>query len=240
MITGASSYLGKALASYLCKGDNRVLLTSRRVCGELEKLKSDYVKYLPSLDLVDEMDLDILQRECGQFFHCGFHVINCVGYFPDYMPIETMRLEDAKKVLDSNILSVFGIANKLLPLMSNHGGCHFIGFSMHTAYQNYPYMAIFSAAKLALESFIKGVANEYLHNEVYANVVSLATLRTETEKRIKPYGDYENWLEADEVCNIVDNLINHSNGLINGSVIHAYKYSKTFFGESYLNRIKKK
>lgn len=239
VITGASSYLGKALASYLCKGDNKVLLASRRVCEELEGLKSNNVEYLPNINLVEEKDLNVLRKECCRFFQCGFHVINCVGFFPDYIPIEKMRLEDARKVLDSNILSVFGVANKLLPLMSNQGGCHFIGFSMHTAYQNYPYMAIFSAAKLALESFIKSVSNEYLHNEVYANVVSLATLRTETEKRIKPYGDYENWLEADEVCNIVDNLIRYSNGLVNGSVIHAYKYSKTFFGESYLNRIKK-
>jgi short-subunit dehydrogenase len=123
--------------------------------------------------------------------------------------------------------------------MSERGGGHFIGFSMHTAYQHYPYMAIFSAAKIALESLIKGISNEYLQKGIFANVISLATLLTETEKRIKPYGDYPNWLQTEEVCGIVDNLIKHSDGLLNGNVIHAYKYSSTYFGESYRERIRK-
>lgn len=239
VITGASSYLGKTFAKYLCKTGNKVVLTSRRSCEDLSSLQSDSVLYLPGLSLVEENDLDVLCKEVGLFFERGFHVINCLGYFPDYKSIESMSIEEARNVLESNVLAVFGVANRLLPLMSERGGGHFVGFSMHTAYQNYPYMALFSAAKMALESFIKGISNEYLKDGIIANVISLSTLQNDNELRMKPHGDYSNWLKADEVCRIVKNLIEHSSGFVNGSVIHAYKYSETFFGESYFDRIKK-
>lgn len=239
IITGASSYLGKAFAAYLCKAGNRVVLTSRRTCEDLALLENDDVLYLAGLNLVDEQDLDTLRKEITCFVKGRFHVINCLGYFPDYKSIESTTLREARKVLESNVLAVFGVANRLLPLMSQRGGGHFVGFSMHTAYQNYPYMALFSAAKMALEGFIKGVSNEYLKEGIVANIISLSTLQTETELRMKPRGDYDNWLRADEVCKIVKNLIEYSAGLVNGSVIHAYKYSDTFFGESYYDRIGK-
>ena len=239
VITGASSYLGKALAAFYCKNGNKVVLTSQRPCADLVKFQNIDTRYLPYLNLVEENCLDSLRDEISEFLMDGFHVINCVGYFPDYKTIEDMDLSDAKRVLESNVLSVFGVANRLLPLMRERGGGHFIGFSMHTAYQHYPYMAVFSAAKIALESLIKGIANEYLEHGVIANAISLATLLTDTERRIKPYGDYPHWLKTEEVCEIVNNLIEHSGNLVNGSVIHAYKYSETFFGDSYFHRIRK-
>lgn len=240
VITGSSSYLGKALANFYCRKGNKVVLTSRRICKDLNKYQSKDILYLPSLNLVDDNDLCTLYKEIDTFFRTdSFHVINCVGFFPDYKLIEEITMEEAKKVLDSNVLAVFGVANKLIPLMCMRGGGHFIGFSMHTLYQNYPYMAIFSAAKMALEGLIKGISNEYLKYNIHANVISLATLLTETEKRIKPKGDHDHWLKPEEICEIVNNLIKGSNGLVNGSVIHAYKYSKTFFEEAYINRISK-
>lgn len=239
VITGASSYLGKAFATYFCKAGNRVVLTSRRVCEDLAYLQNKDVLYLPGLDLTDEKNLDVLHKEISIFFDSGFHVINCLGYFPDYKSIENMSMSEARSVLDSNVLAVFGVANRLLPLMSERGGGHFVGFSMHTTYQNYPYMALFSAAKTALESLIKGISNECLKDGVHANVIALSTLQTENELKMKPHGDFDNWLKAEDVCMIVKNLIENSAGLVNGSVIHAYKYSKTFFGESFMDRIKK-
>lgn len=239
VITGATSYLGKAFASYFCEAGNRVVLTSRRVCEDLVSLQNKDVLYLPGLDLIDEKNLDVLHKEISIFIDGGFHVINCLGYFPDYKSIESMSMTEARSVLESNVLAVFGVANRLLPLMSERGGGHFVGFSMHTAYQNYPYMALFSAAKTALESFIKGISNEYFKYGVNANIISLSTLQNDTELRMKPHGDYSNWLRADEVCKIVNSLIDCSEGLINSSIIHAYKYSNSFFGESFIDRIRK-
>ncbi|MCL2682687.1 MAG: SDR family oxidoreductase [Bacteroidales bacterium] len=247
VITGATSYLGEELAKYYSSEGNKVLLTSRKPISErsrkasecLEKLRNDNVIYLSDIDLIVESSLDQLRDEIKRFIPNKFHVINCVGYFPDYKMIEDMSIIEAKKVFDSNVLSLYNVAHKLIPLMCERGGGHFIGFSAHTAYQHYPKMSAFTAAKIAVESLIQGISNEYLENGVIANTIALATLDTEEERRIKPKGDSSSWLKTDEVCTIVDNLIRSSSNLINGSIIHAYKYSKTYFGQSYFDRIKK-
>ena len=71
-----------------------------------------------------------------------------------------------------------------------------------------------------------------------ANIISLSTLKTDIELKMKPQWDYEHWLMPDEVCKVVDSLVETTDGLVNGSVIHAYKYSDTYFGQSYYDRIK--
>lgn len=240
LITGASSFIGRALAEYLSVDtNNKLILTSRSTNEELLSMQGDNILYLPNLDLSEDSGLDCLCSAASDFIKGPFHIINCLGFFPGYKLLIETSLDEAKKVLDSNVLSVFGVAHRLLPLMKERGGGHFITFSMHTTYQCYPYMTIFTAAKSAVESLTKGISNEYLKWNIHANIVSLSTLLTEKEKEMKPHGDHANWLKTVDVCTIVDNLIRHSGGLINGSVIHAYKYSDSYFGESYLSRIDK-
>jgi len=89
-----------------------------------------------------------------------------------------------------------------------------------------------------VESLIQGISNEYLHQGIIANTIALATLDTKEERIIKPNGDPPNWLKMNEVCTLVDNFIANSNGLFNGNIIHAYKHSETYFGQSYFDRIK--
>jgi len=241
VITGANSFLGKAFAEYLyANKDNKVFLTSRSKLDCLDKLSCNNVRYLPNIDLTVECDLDKLRDEIGNFIPNKFHVINCVGYFSDYKTIEDMSIMEAKRVFDSNILALYSVAHKLIPLMNKRGGGHFIGFSTHTSYQHYPYMVAFNAAKIAVESLIQGISNEYIEKGIIANTIALATLDTEVERKIKSKGgDPQNWLKTDEVCSLVDNLIKNSNNLINGNIIHAYKHSATYFGKSYFDRIEK-
>lgn len=240
VITGANSFLGEAFAKYLSeKKNSKLFLTSRTKSDYLEKLTSNNIRYFPKIDLTEENDLDNLHNEIDNFISDKFHIINCVGYFPDYKTIQDMNIVEAKKVFDSNILSLYGVAHKLIPLMNKRGGGHFIGFSTHTSYQHYPLMVAFTAAKIAVESLIQGISNEYLEKNIVANAIALATLDTEVERKIKPKGDLSSWLKTEEVCTLVDNLIANSNDLINGNVIHAYRHSKTYFGQSYFGRIEK-
>ena len=236
VITGANSYLGKAFIKYFSANENNKLFLTSRKSDCLDKRSCD--KCLLNIDLTIEKDLDKLRDEIDIFISNKFHIINCLGYLPDYKTVGDMSIEEAKKVFDSNILSLYGVAHKLIPLMCKRGGGHFIGFSTHTSYQHYPKMVAFISAKIAVESLIQGISNEYLEKDIIANTIALSTLDTEAERKLNPNGHIESWLKTDEVCSLVDSLIANSNNLINGNVINAYKYSKTYFGQSYFDRIK--
>jgi short-subunit dehydrogenase len=239
VITGANSFLGRAFAKMLSKNeDYKVFLTSRSKFNFNGLLKKKNVSYLPEIDLTIESDVEKLTFSINDFLPGKFHVINCLGYFPGYESIEDINITTAKNVFDSNVLTLYNVANKLLPLMCKRNGGHFIGFSTHTSYQHYPKMVAFTAAKAAVESLIRGISNEYLEKGINANTIALATLLTETELKIKPKGDSTNWLNTDEVCELVENIILQPSKLINGNVIHVYKYSDSYFNQSYFERIK--
>lgn len=239
VITGANSYLGRAFAKMLTKNDEyKVFLTSRKKFNFNELLKKNNVSYLSGIDLTVEQDAQKFADAVNDFLPDKFNVINCLGYFPGYATIEAKKIEDAKKVFNSNVIALYGVANKLLPLMRKRNGGHFIGFSTHTSYQHYPKMVAFTASKTAVESLIKGIANEYLKNGIIANTFALATLLTETELALKPNGDSEKWLITDEVCELVTSTILKSSKLINGNVIQVYKHSDSYFNQSYFDRIK--
>ena len=240
VITGANSFLGRAFAKSLLKNASyKIFLTSKNKFNFNNLLKNKNISYLPEIDLTVESDVNKLSKAIDGFIQGKFHVINCVGFFPGYEIIEDINIQTAKKVFDSNVIALYSVANKLIPLMCNRNGGHFIGFSTHTSYQHYPKMVAFTAAKAAVESIIKGIANEYLEKGIIANTIALATLRTKTELKIKPMGDSKNWLHTDEVCELVESIILHPCKLISGNVIHLYKYSNSFFHQSYFDRINK-
>jgi len=99
-------------------------------------------------------------------------------------------------------------------------------------------MVAFTVAKVAVESLIKGISNEFFGQGIIANTIALATLDTPAEREIKPNGDRENWLQLNEVCELVEKTILQSSNLINGNAIQVYKYSEKYFRESYFDRIK--
>lgn len=238
LVTGASSFLGTAFANYLAKNtEGKVFLTSRSQHDFTKLVKNDNIAYLPNIDLNNELEIEKLKQEVDKFLEEEFNIINCVGYFHGYDSIEETSLIEAKKIFDSNVLSLYAIAHKFLPLMKQRKGGNFVAFSAHTVYQYYPQMVVFTAAKAAVEGLVKGIANEYSEFNIIANTFALATLLTEVEKKIKPKGDYKNWLLTEEVCETVVDIISHRNKLINGNIIHLFKHSHTFFHQSYFDRI---
>lgn len=240
LITGASSFLGQAFSKNLSKNKNySVFLTTRQAFNLDDTLNKKNVACLSGIDLTVEDDVDKLCSAVNDFFSSKFHVINCLGYFTGYKTIENTSIETAKRIFDSNVISLYNVANKIIPLMCKRKGGHFIGFSTHAAYQHFPKMVVFTAAKCAVECLIKGIANEYLSQGIIANTIALATLYTETELKLKPKGDFDKWLKPDDVCAFVENIILKSSNILNGNVIHLYKHSDTYFNQSYFDRIEK-
>ena len=239
IIAGANSYLGQAIAKHLAQSDiNRVLLVTRKPF-DFSTLESEKIKHVKGIDFLNKNHLLSLSSEANIFFKEMFNVINCMGYYSGQEPFNETSFEEASRIIESNFISVYRSASALIPIMINKGGGHFIAFTCNSVRYNYPQMASFTAAKSALESLVRSIANEYYDKGIYANAFQLATLLTEHEKMVKPYGDHKNWLKTIEVAQYIDTFIKQSSHLTNGNTISLYHHSDSFFHDSYFNRIKK-
>jgi NAD(P)-dependent dehydrogenase (short-subunit alcohol dehydrogenase family) len=238
LITGVSSFLGREFVNYLSKDVNNNIIATSRTLVDID-INLENLKYLSNIDLLKEEDIEILINETRIRFENPFNVIHCSGYYKGQEPLESMSFDESSRIFNSNFLTVYNLSVRLLDVMIEKGGGHFVGFSCNSVKYNYPQMAPFTAAKSALESFFRTVANEFYEKGIYANTFQLATLLTNYEISRKPFGDHKKWLKLDEVVTYVEQFLNQPNQLLNGNSIQLYHYSDSFFKESYYERIKK-
>jgi len=240
IISGANSFLGQAFVRHLSKSDSNKLLITSRTYFDYTYLESENIIYISGIDLLTEDGLQKITNKASSFFKGSFHVINCTGYYNGQEQFISTTISEAKKIFESNFLTVYNLVTSLSPVMIQKGGGHIIAFSCNSVRFNYPEMAPFTAAKSALESLIRTLANELYDCGVYANSFQLSTLLTDHETHVKPFGDHQNWLKVDEVVAYVEQFITQPTQLHNGNSIQLYHYSDSFFHKSYFDRIRHK
>lgn len=228
--------MGQALVAVAVERGHQVIACSRGPAVGTSSFGGKAVA-LGGLDLTDTAALNTLRQEVGQRFRERFSVISPVGYFPGYTDIASLGPGGARRVMESNYLTVYGVAHALLPLMLERGGGDFVNFSAHSQYQCYPKMAAFNCAKAAVEAFTLSLSNEYLRSGVRANCFALATMLTAEELRMKPKGDHAQWLKPEEVALRAIELVERADDIVSGNVIQLYKHSDSYFGQSYMSRI---
>lgn len=243
IVTGANSYLGKAVIKYLIglQSDEVKILTIQRSERD-SQIFTDYCrgKSIINVDLLKESDLNRLPEEISTFFkEEPFHVINCAGGYWDHFPFEEVSLDFCHKTINENFLTVFNAAYYLVPLMKKRGEGHFITFGCNSIKYHYPYMAPFTVSKQAVATLMKSLCNEYSKWNLQFNCFLLTTLKTEREKNFKPNGDYDNWIEPKQVAELVYSLTQQTNSLINGTEIELLKYSEQYNWDGYFKRIQK-
>jgi len=238
LVTGANGALGRSIATHLHNAGHRVLATSRYPKEGLYPTSTD-LEYLPGVDLMKTECLSTLKAKCEEFFVGAFHVINCAGYYEGQQGFtETTPLE-LEKIISSNFLSVMNTAHTLLPLQIERSGGHFIVFSCNSVHHNYPLMIPFTVAKAALESFIKSLSNEYYGQGIVTTAFRLATVNTEHERRMKPFGDHDHWLDPSRIAEYIFNFTAQPTGIQSGNVIDLFRHSDTYFKTSYFDRIRR-
>ena len=239
LITGTSSFLGRAFVDYLIQNEsNNIIITSRKKV-EFEKSFNPNVQYFSGIDLMDKSDLMFIVEKANDLFDGPFSVIHCTGYYEGQEPLETTSIDESNRILNSNYTTVYNLSVMLLDTMIKKGGGHFVGFSCNSVKYNYPQMAPFTAAKSAMESLFRSIANEFYDRKIYANSFQLATLLTDHEISRKPYGDQKKWLKLIEVVTYVEQFLTQPHQLHNGNSIQLYHHSESFFNKSYFERIQK-
>lgn len=236
VVTGTSGYLGQEISRYLAEEQGANVLGISRSAPKSKP--GGNFRNFHTIDLLNFNHLKKLRSVTEKHFGDEpFNVVNAVGYFYAYETMLDTPLAEAHRIMDASYTTVYNTAHTLIQPMIDRGGGHFIVFSCLSTRYNYPKMTPFVASKSALNALVKQIANEYGHH-ITSNALMLTTLKTETEKTMKPNGDYDNWLELSEVAKTVYELSRMPKEF-QGNFLELKKYSESFYGKSVNDRQKK-
>lgn len=243
LITGATSALGKALSVFIKNRYNKeckLFIVSRSHSDELAALVDENVIYHSGIDLLDIKPTDETIQEINRFFNGNITLIHSAGDFWLHEPFLDFDTAKAKSMMDSHYGTLYNVLQNILPLMIEKGGGKILTFGCNATDYHFPNMLPFTAAKAAVDATIKCIAHEYANKNIVANSIALSSLKTPHNKDSKPFGDYEHYLDLQELSQTIIEIAELTNNLANGNVINCYKYSDSYYNEGYFQRIKQK
>ena len=172
LVTGASSGIGEAVSSHFRREGARLLLTGRR--ERLDTAQPDD-GYVPG-DLNDEVFVAGLAQHAADTFGSVDVVVLNHGLQASN-PLIEMTYDDARNVLDSNLLSAFLVMKHFAPLMPASGGS-FVCVGSRLGMVGMPGEVLYSAAKGGLIMLAKGAAIEWAPRNIRVNVVAAGLTAT--------------------------------------------------------------
>lgn len=234
VVTGAGGHLGRPVVEMLLERGFSVLAATKRAVRLGNG--STWTELGAGTDLSTAEGASHLHETVRALNPARTSVVNCVGYFPGYKPFSEVGYGESERTIHSNFTAVYFTALSLMPLVRQNGG-HFVTFTTLSAPDAYPLMTAFDSSKCAVEQLTRHLANEFGKDGVRANTLALATLKTPDEIRMKPHGDHDHWVEPRDVAEMVCGLVEGRFGLVNGTTFKCYRYSTSFFGMSYFERV---
>ncbi len=161
VITGASSGIGKAMASYLIKKYNCRVYAIARNIDKLDKVASElgdyYIPY--SMDVCDKNNWADFKEFLEKNGTRVDILINCAGILPEFKSFEKTSTDELESVLKINLLAeVYAI--KELSSQINDGGA-IVNISSASALCPFGGVSTYTLSKSALDSFSVSIGCEY-------------------------------------------------------------------------------
>ena len=217
VITGASSGIGKAIATALSENECTVILASRSI----EKLKKIQAK-LPHESMALEMDVSDSQSVSRGFKKIKDKysridiLVNAAGVMP-LSYIKNRHLEEWLQTIDVNVKGVLRCIYEVLPEMKQQKSGHIVNITSVDGKELYQGGAVYGASKAALIALSRAMRME-LSPEFNIRVASIepgtedTNLRDDiTDKELledKDYGGDEAKLQPKNIADAVLYVLN--------------------------------
>jgi NAD(P)-dependent dehydrogenase (short-subunit alcohol dehydrogenase family) len=173
LVTGASTGIGKATARALAAAGFEVIGTGRKTSGLTPPAGVTYL----DLDVArDDSAEALVQQVIGRFGRIDVLVNNAgVG---SAGAAEENSVAQAQSIFDINVFGVIRMTRAVLPHMRAQGGGRVINLSSVLGITPQPFMALYSAAKHAVEGYSESLDHEVREHGIRVLLVQPAYTRT--------------------------------------------------------------
>lgn len=176
VITGVSSGIGRMAAESFARECHQVFGTVR----DIAKAKPLPGVQLIEMDVRDESSVALgIDKIIQQAKQIDVLVNNSgVGFFG---AIEETSLEEASKILDTNVLGILRTVKAVLPHMRTQGSGRIINLSSVLGFLPAPYMGLYAASKHAVEGLSESLDHEVRQFGIRVALVEPAYTKTNFE-----------------------------------------------------------
>lgn len=219
VVIGGSSGIGKEFVSQMLMDNHQVYSFSRSLDASVQSANLHH----HSLDVLsDNLDSSMLPEYIDAFIYCPGSIL--------LKPLNRLTKEDFRQDYEINVVAAFDTFQKCIPLMKKAEAPKALFFSSVAASQGMVFHASISAAKGALEGFVRSAAAE-LAPKFTVNCIALsltdtplaAKLLDSDQKKdaaaqrhpLKKYGN------AADIAALAKFLLSSEAGWISGQIIHA-------------------
>jgi NAD(P)-dependent dehydrogenase (short-subunit alcohol dehydrogenase family) len=187
-ITGAGRGLGRAIAAAaLARGDS-VAVTSRRLADVAEFAERSGERALPlALDVKDRCAARAMLAAAYDRFGRLDVVVNNAGRGL-VAAIEEAGEEEARDVIETNLLGVLWVTQAALPILRAQGGGHVVQISSGGGVLSWPVNGVYQASKWGIEGMSEALAQEAGQLGIKVTICQVGHMETELGRTVTPQG----------------------------------------------------
>lgn len=198
VITGSTRGIGRAIAEACAKAGYKLVISSRKT----ENVNQAIVDFRSAglevsgiaVDVASAEDLRRLMKFAIQTYGSINVWINNAGVSGGYRTIQSMKPEEIKEVIDTNLTGTFNACRLLIPYFREHGGI-ILNLSGRGGKGNAaPYQAVYAATKAGVLSLTRSLAAENRRYPVSINCVMPGMVGTDMFKNVDTCAETENQL----------------------------------------------
>jgi NAD(P)-dependent dehydrogenase (short-subunit alcohol dehydrogenase family) len=171
VVTGAAQGIGNAIARGLAAEGARVVIADLQRADEAAGAL-DCVGV--ACDVSDEAQVERMVEDVVERFGRLDILVNNAGLYASLpmRPFTEIPVDEWRRVMDVNVLSMFLTCRAAVPRMREQGGGRIVNISSGTAFRGVPFVLHYVTSKGAIVSFTRALAKELGSDGVLVNCVA--------------------------------------------------------------------
>jgi NAD(P)-dependent dehydrogenase (short-subunit alcohol dehydrogenase family) len=183
VVTGAAQGIGRAIADGLAAEGARIVVADVQGARDAAAAYDGGVGV--AVDVSSEAEVAAMVDQVVE--HAGRIdvLVNNAGLYASLPmgPFDAISVDEWRRVMDVNVLSMFLTCRAVVPVMREHGGGKIVNISSGTPFRGVPYLLHYVTSKGAIVAFTRSLARELGKDRVLVNCVAPGFTMTEGVKQ---------------------------------------------------------